>query len=125
MAVGRRVLGKPEDAAQARAFLELLSGRRHHVLTAVALIGPDGRVSQRLSDSAVIFKRLSAAECDGYVAGGEWAGKAGGYAIQGLAAAFVRQISGSYSGVVGLPLFETAQMLKGQGFTVPAEDAAA
>ncbi len=116
VAVGRRILGKPVDTAEARRFLTLLSGRRHHVLTAVTLVGPDGGISHRLSDSDVIFNRLTAADIAAYLETGEWSGKAGGYAIQGHAAAFVRHISGSYSGVVGLPLFETAQLLKGRGY---------
>ena len=116
VALGRRILGKPAGAADAARFLTLLSGRRHHVLTAVTLIGPDGTRAHRLSESAVIFNRLSAEEHAAYLRTGEWEGKAGGYAIQGFAAAFVRQIAGSYSGVVGLPLFETAQLLKGKGY---------
>ncbi len=116
VAVGRRILGKPDTEADSRAFLTMLSGRRHHVLTAVTLIGPDGSLSHRVSDSSVVFNRLTAQELEAYLATGEWQGKAGGYAIQGRAAAFVRQIAGSYSGVVGLPLFETAQLLKGRGF---------
>jgi septum formation protein len=116
VAVGRRMLGKPAGEAEARRFLTLLSGRRHHVLTAVTLIAPDGHASHRLSETAVIFNRLTEAETGALIATGEWAGKAGGYAIQGHAASFVRQIAGSYSGVVGLPLFETAQLLKGCGY---------
>jgi septum formation protein len=116
--VGRRILGQPEHEAEAMAFLALLSGRRHHVLTAVTLLAPDGGASHRLSESSVVFTRLTAQDRHAYMAAGEWRGKAGGYAIQGHAAAFVRQISGSYSGVVGLPLFETAQLLKGRGYLV-------
>ena len=116
VAVGRRILGKPADEAEARRFLTLLSGRRHHVLTAVTLVAPDGQTSHRLSETAVIFNRLAAPDIGALIATGEWAGKAGGYAIQGYAASFVRQIAGSYSGVVGLPLFETAQLLKGRGY---------
>lgn len=116
VAVGRRILGKAETRAQARACLTLLSGRRHHVLTAVTLVGPDGGASHRLTDSAVIFNRLTGQEIDAYLETGEWAGKAGGYAIQGRAAGFIRHLSGSYSGVVGLPLFEVAQLLKGRGW---------
>jgi septum formation protein len=119
VAVGRRVLPKAETAAEARACLTLLSGRRHHVLTAVVVTAPDGRSAERLVDTAVIFARLSSAQIDAYLASGEWAGKAGGYAIQGRAAAHIRQITGSYSGVVGLPLFETAQLLRGAGFPLP------
>jgi septum formation protein len=116
VAVGRRILGKADTAEAARHFLALLSGRRHHVLTAVTLVAPDGAQSHRVSDSNVIFNRLTARDIDAYLATGEWEGKAGGYAVQGHAAAFVRGLSGSYSGVVGLPLFETCQLLKGRGF---------
>ena len=119
VACGRRVLPKAEDAAQARACLELLSGRRHHVLTCVVLVAPDGRRTERVADSVVGFARLTRAQIDAYIDGGEWHGKAGGYAIQGHAAAFVRFLSGSYSNVVGLPLFETAQLLRGIGFLAP------
>ena len=119
VACGRRVLPKAEDAAQARACLELLSGRRHHVVTAVVLVAPDGRRTERVADSAVGFARLTRAQIDAYIDSGEWHGKAGGYAIQGHAAAFVRFLSGSYSNVVGLPLFETAQLLRGIGFLAP------
>ena len=119
VACGRRVLPKAEDAAQARACLELLSGRRHHVVTGVVLVAPDGRRTERVADSVVGFARLTRAQIDAYIDSGEWHGKAGGYAIQGHAAAFVRFLSGSYSNVVGLPLFETAQLLRGIGFLVP------
>lgn len=115
VAVGRRVLPKAETEAQARACLALLSGRAHKVLTAVAVRAPDGRLGQRLSETRVRFKRLSDAEVEGYLAAGEWRGKAGGYAIQGRAAAFVLALQGSYSGVVGLPLYETACLLEGLG----------
>nr|WP_283949793.1 Maf family nucleotide pyrophosphatase [Limobrevibacterium gyesilva] len=116
---GRRVLPKAETPEQARACLDLLSGRRHHVLTAVVLAGPDGRRAERLSDSVVGFARLSAAQMQAYLDSGEWQGKAGGYAIQGRAAAHIRFLSGSYSNVVGLPLFETAQLLRGLGYPLP------
>ena len=115
VAVGRRILPKAEDAATARACLDLLSGRRHRVHGGVALIAPDGRIARRRVISSVAFKRLTVQEIDWYLASGEWHGKAGGYAIQGLAARFVREIIGSYSNIVGLPLFETAQMLGGVG----------
>jgi septum formation protein len=94
------------------------------VFTAVTLIAPDGGESHRLSDSQVVFARLTPRQIDAYVATGEWAGKAGGYAIQGRAAAFVRALHGSYSGVVGLPLFETAQLLTGRGYVAARVDAA-
>jgi len=94
-----------------RRLLEGLSGRRHHCLSAVCVIAPDGTVRTRLSDTIVAFKRLSAAEIDAYVACGEGLGKAGGYAIQGRAEGFVRMLSGSHSGVIGLPLFETRALL--------------
>jgi septum formation protein len=116
VAVGRRILGKPGSEAEALRFLTLLSGRRHHVLTAITLVAPDGTATHRLSNSAVIFKRLTGDEIGDYIATMEWVGKAGGYALQGRAAAFARQISGSYSGIVGLPLFETMQLLKGKSW---------
>ncbi len=115
VAVGRRILPKAEDAATARRCLTLLSGRRHHVLGGLALILPDGGVRTRLVDSAVVFKRLSDAELDFYLASGDWHGKAGGYAIQGQAAMLIRSIQGSYSNIVGLPLFELSQLLIGAG----------
>ncbi len=119
VAVGRRILPKAETESQANACLKLLSGRRHHVFTAVVLISPEGALSARLSESNVTFARLTEAQHNNYLAGGEWQGKAGGYAIQGAAAAFIRALSGSYSGVVGLPLFETASLLRGRGFLHP------
>ncbi len=119
VAVGQRILPKAETADQARACLDLLSGRRHHVLTAVVLAGPDGVRSERLSETSVIFVRLTERQKSGYIDGGEWRGKAGGYAVQGFGASFVRALSGSYSGVVGLPLFETAQLLRGRGLMAP------
>ncbi len=119
VSVGRRILPKAETEPQARACLELLSGRRHHVFSAVVLVGPDGARSERLSETSVAFVRLTAAQTEAYLQSGEWQGKAGGYAIQGFAAAFVRALSGSYSGVVGLPLFETAQLLRGRGVLSP------
>jgi septum formation protein len=117
--VGRRILPKAETETQARACLALLSGRRHHVFTAVVVQAPDGRRAERISDTSVIFGRLTQAQIDAYIASGEWQGKAGGYAIQGRAAAHIRALSGSYSAVVGLPLFETAQLLRGLGFPLP------
>lgn len=117
VAVGRRILPKAEDAATARACLTLLSGRRHRVYGGVGLICPDQRFLHRLVMTAVTFKRMSADEMDAYVAAGEWHGKAGGYAIQGRAAALVPAIGGSHSNVVGLPLFETAALLRGAGYS--------
>ncbi len=119
VAVGRRILPKAEDEAQARACLTLLSGRRHHVITAIVLVTPEGARSARTSDSTVLFARLLPAQIEAYLATGEWRGKAGGYAIQGAAAAFIRALHGSYSGVVGLPLYETAQLLRGRGYIAP------
>jgi septum formation protein len=116
VACGRRILPKTEDEASARACLELLSGRRHRVHGAIALVSPDGRLVSRRVDSQVAFKRLSEAEIRAYLRSGEWQGKAGGYAIQGRAAALIRWVSGSYSNVVGLPLFETVQLLAGHGY---------
>ena len=116
VALGRRILPKAEDEATARQCLKLMSGRRHRVLSAIALRGPDGTVRERLSETIVRFKPLSAAEIDAYIAGGEWHGKAGGYAIQGSAEGLIAWISGSHSGVVGLPLFETRALLKSAGF---------
>ncbi len=119
VALGSRIMPKAADAEDVRACMALLSGRRHHVLTALVLVGPDGRVGQRISDSVVAFSRLSPMQLDAYAACGEGVGKAGGYAIQGRAAGFARFLSGSYSGVVGLPLFEVAQLLRGRGYPVP------
>ncbi|MBL8552943.1 MAG: septum formation protein Maf [Phenylobacterium sp.] len=116
VAVGRRVLPKAEAAAEVRTCLALLSGRAHRVLTGIAVAAPDGRSAARLVESRVHFKRLSAADVDAYVACGEGIGKAGGYAIQGRAGALVIALQGSYSGVVGLPLYETANLLEGLGF---------
>jgi len=115
VAVGRRILAKPEDEADLRRMLGLLSGRRHHCYSAVCAIGADGKARTRISDTVVAFKRLSPAEIDWYVASGEGMGKAGGYAIQGKAEAFVRFLSGSHSGVVGLPVFETRALLASAG----------
>jgi septum formation protein len=112
---GRRILPKAETEADARACLRLLSGRRHVVHGGIALALPGGEVVTRYVATRVALKRLSADEIAGYLAGGEWHGKAGGYAIQGRAAAFVTFVNGSYSNVVGLPLYETVQLLKGAG----------
>ena len=119
VALGRRILGKTENEAEARRCLTLLSGRRHRVMTAVVLRAPDGRRGERLVQSVVGFARLSPRQIEAYLSGEEWRGKAGGYAIQGQAAAFVRFLSGSYSSAVGLPLFETAQLLRGLGWPLP------
>jgi septum formation protein len=118
VAAGRRILPKAEDAATARKCLELLSGRRHRVLSAIALRAPDGHMRERLCETTVLFKRLSAEEIDAYLASGEWEGKAGGYAIQGLAEGLISRIQGSHSGVVGLPLYETRALLKSAGFQI-------
>lgn len=116
VAAGRRILPKAEDEATVRRCLELLSGRRHTVLSAIALRAPDGTLREKLSETAVKFKRLSADEIDAYIASGEWDGKAGGYAIQGAAEGLVSWLQGSHSGVVGLPLYETRILLKSAGF---------
>jgi len=115
VAVGRRILPKTETEDQARACLDILSGRRHRVYTAVVLADGKSAPKERMVESVVTFKRLTAHDIAGYIASGEWQGKAGGYAIQGEAARFIRFMSGSYSGVVGLPLFETAQLLRNLG----------
>lgn len=117
VACGRRILPKAEDEATARACLTLLSGRRHRVHGGVCLLGPDGRRSLRVVTTAVQFKRLSAQELEAYLRSGEWHGKAGGYAIQGRAGAFVPAINGSYPNVVGLPLAEVLAMLTGLGWS--------
>ena len=118
VAVGRRILPKAEDLETARGCLALLSGRRHRVLSAVALRAPDGTLRERLSETVVRFKPLSREELEAYLAGGEWHGKAGGYAIQGSAEGLIAWISGSHSGVVGLPLFETRALLRAAGFAL-------
>ena len=115
VAAGRRILPKAEDEGTARAALSLLSGRRHRVLSAVTLVDAEGRARHRLSTSIVVFKRLSDDELAAYLTSGEWRGKAGGYAIQGRAEALIRSISGSHSGVMGLPLYETRALLRAAG----------
>jgi septum formation protein len=115
VAVGRRILPKAENAATAQSCLELLSGRRHQVLTAVTVIDAQGIARHRLSMTTLAFKRLSPAEIAAYILSNEWQGKAGGYAIQGHAEALVRFLSGSHSGVIGLPLFETRALLVSAG----------
>jgi septum formation protein len=119
VSVGRRILPKTETEDQARRCLALLSGRRHRVVTAVVLMAPDGRRGERIVQSVVGLARLTERQVAAYLASGEWQGKAGGYAIQGRAAAFIAFLSGSYSNVVGLPLFETAQLLRGLGWPMP------
>jgi septum formation protein len=119
VAAGRRILPKADSAETVRACLGLLSGRRHRVMTAIVLTGPDGRALERLVESVVAFNRLTAEQIERYVATREGVGKAGGYAINGHAASFIRFLSGSHSAVVGLPLFETAQLLRGFGWQVP------
>ncbi|MET0364964.1 MAG: Maf family nucleotide pyrophosphatase [Sphingobium sp.] len=115
VALGRRILPKAEDEKTARHCLQLMSGRRHRVLSAVTLIDASGKPRHRLSTSIVLFKQLHAAEIDAYIAGGEWHGKAGGYAIQGQAAALIPWMSGSPSGIIGLPLHETRALLIAAG----------
>jgi septum formation protein len=114
--VGRRILPKAEDEAQAKACLALLSGRNHRVLTGVAVAAPDGKLTSRLVETTVTFKRLTGEETALYLASGEWRGKAGGYGVQGLAGGYVTGIKGSYSAVVGLPLYETLCLLQGAGW---------
>lgn len=123
VACGRRILPKAEDPATARDCLLRLGGRRHRVLTAIALRAPDGRRAAKLVVTTVRFKRLTRAETDWYLATEEWRGKAGGYAIQGAAAAFVASLNGSWSAVVGLPLHETAMALEGLGYRVSGHGA--
>ncbi len=118
VAVGRRMLPKPELTDEAAACLRLLSGRSHRVYTGLCLITPKGKVRRRLVETRVRFKRLSREEIETYLASGEWEGKAGGYAIQGRAGAFVTRLIGSYTNVVGLPLYETVQLLAGEGYPV-------
>jgi len=120
VAVGRRILPKAELADEAFKCLQLLSGRAHRVYTGVCLIPPSGRVRQKLVETRLRFKRLSRGELDAYLASGEWRGKAGGYAIQGLAGSFVVKLVGSYTNVVGLPLHETVNLLTADGYKVHA-----
>lgn len=116
VAVGRRILPKAEYIDEASSCLNLLSGRSHWVYTGVCLITPDGRVRQKIVETKVRFKRLSGLEIENYLASGQWRGKAGAYAIQGIAGSFVQKMSGSYTNVVGLPLTETIALLDGEGF---------
>lgn len=117
VALGRRILGKPRDAAEAAAFLTLLGGRRHQVITAIVVRRGD-RVWERVSESAVKMKRLSDMELNAYLGSGEWQGKAGAYGIQGKAGAFIPWISGSFTGIMGLPVAETATLLATAGYPV-------
>ena len=117
VAMGRRIFGKPEDEKEAAAFLLALSGRRHRVFTCVAVVS-DAGVRHRIVESAVRMKRLSDGEVNGYLASGDWRGKAGGYAIQGPAGKFIPWISGSYSAIMGLPLAETAVLLRDAGYSI-------
>ncbi|OYY68415.1 MAG: septum formation protein Maf [Sphingomonadales bacterium 17-56-6] len=116
VAVGRRILPQAADADMQRGFLTLLSGRRHHVLSAVAVIDGDGLLRSRICDSIVRFKRLSSDEIESYIESGEGLGKAGGYAIQGRAEALIDWMAGSHSGVIGLPLYETRSLLRASGY---------
>jgi len=118
VAVGRRIIPKPVIAADAAAGLKLLSGRSHRVYTAICVVGPNGKQKTRVVETKVRFKRLSRHDLESYLSTGEWRDKAGGYAIQGRAEAFVMNISGSYSNVVGLPLYDTVQLLMGIGYPV-------
>ena len=118
VAVGRRILPKVEDEATERQCLALLSGRRHRVLTAIALATPGAAMRSRVVETLIVLKRLSAEEIDFYVRHGEWRGKAGGYALQGYGEVFVRHMAGSHSGVVGLPLAETRLLLKSAGYAL-------
>ena len=118
VAAGRRVLPKTEEPGEARDCLTLLSGRRHIVLSSVVLRAPDGSTKSRLSENIVRFKSLSGEEIDSYLAGDEWRGKAGGYAIQGAAEGLIQWIRGSHSSVMGLPLYETRALLKSAGFEI-------
>ena len=116
VAVGRRILPKPEFAEEASSALHLLSGRNHRVYTGICVITPGGNVRNKVVDAKVRFKRLSGNEISSYIASGQWQGKAGGYAIQGLAGTFIQKLTGSYTAVVGLPLAEAAQLLTGEGY---------
>jgi septum formation protein len=118
VAVGRRILGKAATPEEAAKFLNLMSGRSHRVMSGVCVVAPGGKRSARVVVTSVAFKRLTDGEIADYIAGPEWQGKAGAYAIQGMAARFVRDINGSYTNIVGLPVFETVQMLAGLGYPV-------
>jgi septum formation protein len=118
VAAGRRILPKAEDETTARDCLKLLSGRRHRVLSSIALLAPDGTLRERVNETVVRFKVLSHEDISAYLASGEWDGKAGGYAIQGAAEGLIQWIQGSHSGVMGLPLYETRTLLKAAGFAI-------
>jgi septum formation protein len=118
VAVGRRILPKAETLDEAGQCLRLLSGRNHRVYTAICLVTPREAFRQRLVETRVRFKRLSSEDIENYLASGEWRGKAGGYAVQGIAGTFVVKLVGSYTGVVGLPLYETVSLLGGEGYPV-------
>ncbi len=120
VAVGRRILQKAEYTEDAASCLHLLSGRAHWVHTGICLVTPSGTIRQKVVDTKVRFKRLSQDDIAFYIASGDWRGKAGGYGIQGIAGGFVQKLVGSYTNVVGLPLFETLQLLSGEGFHVHA-----
>jgi len=119
VAVGRRILGKPADAAEARRMLQLLSGRAHRVFTGVCVVAPGGRTAARVSETRLRFKRLERRELDAFVASGEWEDAAGAYKVHQRAGAFVLSLSGSFTGVVGLPLYETRALLTGLGWLEP------
>ena len=121
VAVGRRMLGKPPTDGEARVMLRLLSGRGHRVFTGVCAIAPDGRSARRASETRVKFKRLATRDLEDLLASGEWLGAAGGYRIQGRAGACVISLIGSYTGVVGLPLYETMGLLAGLGYRPPGD----
>ncbi len=118
VACGRRILPKAETEKEARQCLSLLSGRRHHVYGGICVITPDGKICARLCDTIVKYKRLTQSEIDSYIKSGEWQGKAGGYAIQGIAAGYISFIQGSYSNVVGLSLYDIMQILRGNSFFI-------
>ena len=118
VAVGRRIIGKAEYSDEALAALHLLSGRSHWVYTGICLISPSGKMRLKVAETKVRFKRLTREEIDAYVASGQWRGKAGAYGIQGIAGSFVQKLTGSYTNVVGLPLYETANLLSGEGLSL-------
>ena len=118
VAVGSRILAKPVNSEQARGCLKLLSGRRSRVFGGIALLSPSLEIRHRVVETKVKFKKLSEQEINSYIESGEWEGKAGSYAIQGIASKFIPSINGSYSNIVGLPLYETSQLMFGLGFTI-------